>query len=134
MTTDARSPVVGVGVLAVEDGRILLVKRSKDPGKGLWAVPGGKVAFGEAMRAAAVREVMEETGLRVELGDVIWTGETIGTDHHIVLIDFLATSTVGELAADDDADEAEWVAFEDLDSYQLTPTMYDLIQKVRNEL
>ena len=104
MTTTADRPVVGVGAVVVDNGRILLVKRGREPGKGLWAVPGGKVHAGETLRGAVEREVKEETGLDVDAGDVVWVGESIGDHGHLVLIDFLATVRGVQLAAADDAD------------------------------
>lgn len=124
-------PLVGVGVVIVADGEILLVQRGHDPGKGLWAVPGGKVDHGEELREAARREAREETGLDVEVGEVVWVGEHIDGEHHIVLIDFLATVVGGELMAADDAADARWVPLESAKEYQLTGTMYDLVDTLR---
>jgi 8-oxo-dGTP diphosphatase len=124
-------PIVGVGVALVDQGKILLVQRGREPGRGLWAVPGGKVRPGEAMKEAARREILEETGLEVEVGDVVWVGEYIDEDHHLVLIDFAGSLVGGELRAADDADEARWVPLDEAASYPLTTTMYDLIDTLR---
>ncbi|MGH8950680.1 MAG: NUDIX hydrolase [Acidimicrobiia bacterium] len=124
-------PLVGVGVAVVDQGRILLVRRGHEPNKGLWAVPGGKVEFGESLTAAATREVREETGLSVEIGDLIWAGEHISEHGHIVLIDFLGSVIEGRLAAADDADQAEWVALHQAAEYPLTPTMHQLMEVLR---
>lgn len=124
--------MVGVGVALVEDDEILLVQRGREPGKGLWAVPGGKVRHGEPMKAAARREVLEETGLVVEIGDVVWVGELIEEGHHIVLIDFAGTRRGGELRAADDARDARWVPLEQVADYPLTLTMYDLVDTLRS--
>lgn len=131
MTIAPEYPGVGVGVVVTNGNRLLLIKRGREPNKGLWAVPGGKVRFGESMRTAAKREVEEETGLIVEIGDVVWTGEIIDGDHHIVLIDFSGRVVGGQLAASDDADEAIWAKIDELDPETLTPTMNDLIETLR---
>ena len=120
--------LVGVGVVVRNDDRMLLIKRGKNPGKGLWAVPGGKIRFGETLREAAAREVSEETGLDVEIGGVIWAGEVMDDERHMVLVDFEGTVVGGRLAAGDDADDAQWVSLDEMDAYPLTPTMYDLIE------
>lgn len=123
-------PAVGVGVVIQRDDAILLVKRGREPGKGLWAVPGGKVRGGEALVDAASREAKEETGLEVAVGEVVWVGEHISHSHHIVLIDFSATVTGGELRAGDDAEAAAWVTPAEIDEYELTPTMHDLMDRL----
>ena len=132
--TDRPSPLVGVGVVVIEQGRMLLVERGRGILAGSWAIPGGKVRYGERLTDAAVREVMEETGLEVALGDVVWTGESLGAseppEHHVVLVDFTAKVTGGELRAGDDAADVAFVPLEDLRSWPLTPTMYDLLARL----
>src|SRR5687767_11297013 len=89
-------PWVGVGVVVVRDGKVLLIQRGREPGRGLWAVPGGMVDLGETCQEAARREAQEETGLDVVVGEVFWAGEYIGRDaqgrveYHNVLVDYLA--------------------------------------------
>lgn len=131
MTNAIDRPLVGVGVVLIEDDRILLIKRGREPGRGLWAVPGGKVRRGEPMRDAARREMLEETGLIVKVGDVVWVGEFIEDDHHLVLIDFLGIRTGGELRPGDDADDARWVSLDEAAGYPLTLTMHDLVDTLR---
>lgn len=117
--------------MIVENGALLLVRRGRGPNTGLWAVPGGKVAFGETMRQAIVREVREETGLEVEVGDVVWVGEALDSDPspgwHYTLVDFCCRVTGGQLAAADDALEAAWVPLDQVLNRPVTPTMIDLM-------
>ncbi|HET8740172.1 MAG TPA: NUDIX hydrolase [Acidimicrobiia bacterium] len=122
--------IVGVGVAMVQDGQILLVKRGREPGRGLWAVPGGKVEPGEPMKEAARREALEETGLDVEVGEVIWVGEHIDDAHHIVLIDFDGRVVGGTLRPGDDAEDVRWVPLQDAKEYPLTPTMHQLVDSL----
>ena len=131
-TTETRWPRVGVGVVVIDQGRMLLVERGNSPLLGSWAVPGGKVRYGERLTAAAVRETREETGMEVELGDVVWVGEALGdgepADRHFVLVDFAGRVTGGELMAGDDAAAAAFVPLEELRSLPLTPTMFELLE------
>lgn len=117
--------------MVIDRGRMLMVKRGSGPRAGSWAVPGGKVRYGERLEEAAIREIKEETNLDIHLGRVLWIGETLGKgdppEHHIVLIDFAGRVAGGELAAGDDAAAAEFVPLEELRSLDLTPTMNDLL-------
>lgn len=116
----------------VSENKILLVQRAHAPRQGLWAIPGGKVEYGETLIGAAHREVLEETGIDCEIGEVIWVGESIGDgdppDHHYTLTDFLASvaGTPQPHAADDAAD-ARWVTIEEARQMPMTPTMPSLL-------
>ena len=113
--------------MVVERGALLMVERGGPIHTGYWAVPGGKVRRGEELAAAAVRETREETGLEVEVGRIVWVGESIGEDHHLVIVDFAARVAGGRLQAGDDARAAEFAPLEKLREYRLTPTMYSLL-------
>lgn len=106
------------------DGRVLLVERGSGEGAGLWSVPGGKVEPGESLEAAAAREVHEETGFVVEVGDELWsvtlpTGDGRTYEIHC----FAATVVSGSLQAGDDAADARWVTPEDIGSYPVTENL-----------
>jgi 8-oxo-dGTP diphosphatase len=127
-TTGEVRPVVATGVAVVEGDEILLVRRGRPPHEGLWAVPGGKVDRGETLAEAATREVKEETGLLVELDEIVWVGEFIDDENHLVLIDFLGTPTGGEMEAGDDATELQWVRIEAAFELDMPETMYELLE------
>ncbi|GAA4750046.1 NUDIX hydrolase [Gordonia alkaliphila] len=108
-------------VLVDEDGRVLLVKRGHDPQRGRWSVPGGHVEPGETFEEAAVREVHEETGLEVTVGEELWTATVpFGDDELFEVHDFAGTVTGGVLRSGDDAEEVRWVAPADLADLPLT--------------
>ena len=127
-------PRVGVGAVIMREGALLMVERGRPPRAGEWAVPGGKVRWGEPLEDAVAREVVEETGLIVEVGELVWTGQTIGPDWHFVLLDFEATIVGGELVAGDDAAQVAWVDLAEAESWPLTSSMFGLIALLRRRL
>ncbi|RLI30145.1 hypothetical protein DRO53_03395 [Candidatus Bathyarchaeota archaeon] len=127
-------PLVGVGGLIVdENGRVLLVKRAFDPGKGLWAVPGGTPEVGETLKEALVREVEEETGVKIQVEKLIDVFDLIVNDekgkvrYHFVLVDFLAKPLTGEVRPSFETPEVRWVGLKELKNYPLTATTRRLI-------
>lgn len=109
---DAIRPVAAVGVVVWRGEEVLLIQRGRDPYKGQWSIPGGKIQPGETARAAALRELAEETGVTARLIDLIDVVDSISSDWHYVLIDFAAEWTAGEPIADDDAMAAEFVDYD----------------------
>jgi 8-oxo-dGTP diphosphatase len=108
------SPLVGVGAIIIQDGRVLLVKRGHAPSAGEWSVPGGVLELGETLRAAARREAREETCLTVEPTELLGVYDRVlhddsgGTLYHFVLVDFLCRPVAGQAQAAGDADEVRW--------------------------
>ena len=128
-------PIVGVGAVIVDRGRVVLVKRGSPPLRGEWSLPGGMVELGETLRAAAEREAREETALTVKASEVIEVLDRIipGKDglpeYHYVLIDFLCSVQSGKLGAGGDAADARWVGEAELDQYQLEEPARRVIRK-----
>lgn len=118
-------PIVGVGAVIIDAGRVLLVKRGAPPLLGEWSLPGGVVEIGETLRAAAEREAREETGLIVHAGEVVEVldriipGEHGRAQYHYVLIDFLCRLAGGELRAGGDAADAAWAKEDELENFKL---------------
>jgi len=126
-------PIVGVGAVIVEAGRVLLVKRGAPPLLGEWSLPGGVVELGETLRAAAEREALEETGLVVTAGEVlavldrIIPGEKGRAQYHYVLIDFLCRVTGGQLRVGGDAADGAWAAESELSKFKLEKPATDVV-------
>ncbi|WEU41009.1 MAG: NUDIX hydrolase [Candidatus Odinarchaeum yellowstonii] len=131
-------PVIGVGVVIMKDERILLVKRRNEPGKGKWAIPGGVVQVGERLESAAIREIKEETNLKVTLGDVAGVFDYIEYDErgaikfHYIIIDFFANSVEGTPQPSSDVEDLTWIDFKEAHRYELTSSTKKLIQKILN--
>lgn len=127
-------PTPSVGAFIVEDGRLLLIRRGRGSYRDYWAVPGGRQRYGETMREAVAREVLEETGLVVDVRDVVWAGDimddTQPSTYHYTVVDFAATPIGGHLMAGDDAAEVRWVPMGDVRSMSLVPSMIDLLDRL----
>ena len=127
-------PVVGVGALIYDSGRILLVERGNAPLAGYWSLPGGGVEAGERLEDAVIREVLEETGLRVSADSLATVFERIMPDeanrceYHYVLIDFYCTIIGGELRAGDDSRDVRWFRLDALADLQLTAGTREVVE------
>jgi 8-oxo-dGTP diphosphatase len=114
------SPVPAVIAVVIREDRALLVRRANPPDAGLWGFPGGKIEFGETVREAAIRELLEETGVQAEAQDIITTLDILVRDssgamqQHFILIAVRCRWISGEPAAGDDALEASWFAIAEL--------------------
>ncbi|MBF9195686.1 NUDIX hydrolase [Microvirga terrestris] len=119
------SPVPAVIAVVIHEDRALLVRRANPPDAGLWGFPGGKIEFGETVRAAATRELLEETGVHADAQDVITTLDILVPDpygavrQHYILIAVCCRWISGEPVAGDDALEAGWFPVTDLEHDKL---------------
>lgn len=128
-------PIVGVGGVIVMDGKVVLIKRRFEPLAGQWSLPGGSLEVGETLEAGVAREMLEETGLHVDVGPVVDVFDRILLDgdhkvrYHFVLIDYLCTPRGGDLRAASDVADVALVAPADLGPYRLTPKADAVIRK-----
>ena len=119
-------PIVGVGAVIVEAGKVVLVRRRYEPLAGRWSLPGGTLEVGETLETGVVREMCEETGLDVEVGPVIEVFDRILLDddgrvrYHFVLVDYLCWPVGGDLQAGSDVDDAVLVDPAFMVAYDLT--------------
>jgi 8-oxo-dGTP diphosphatase len=128
-------PIVGVGAVILREGSVVLVKRRFEPLAGQWSLPGGRLELGETLEAGLAREMLEETGLVVEVGPVVDVFDRILLDperrvrYHYVLIDYLCRQVGGSLAHGSDVAAAELVAAGDLARFRLTPKATAVIER-----
>jgi ADP-ribose pyrophosphatase len=126
---------VGVGGVVLIEGRVVLIRRGKEPLRGRWVIPGGTVELGETLQEALVREMQEETGILVQPREVVLVFDRIqregpSVEYHYVIIDYACDYVSGELRAGSDADEVALVALEEIDRYDLPPQALDLVLDV----
>ncbi|TDC60001.1 NUDIX domain-containing protein [Actinomadura sp. GC306] len=116
------------GIVRDGSGRLLLVKRARPPGEGLWSIPGGRVEPGEDDPAAVVRELKEETGLDVVVGALAGTVDRPGPGGVTYEIhDYAAAVTGGTLRAGDDAADVRWIAPDELGNLPVVPGLVDAL-------
>jgi 8-oxo-dGTP diphosphatase len=133
------APIIGVGAVVIDKGKVLLVRRGQEPLKGKWSLPGGALELGETLQQGVVREVLEETGLTVVPDGIVEVLDRITRDelsgrirYHYVLVDFLCRVTGGTLRGGSDAEEARWVTQEEWREqgcYQVAPLTVQVIEK-----
>lgn len=129
-------PVLAVGAVVVRDGKVLLVLRGREPGRGLWSLPGGIVHHGETLQAAVVRELHEECGIEVAVEEAAEVVERMILDaegclqYHYVILDYQAKWLRGELASSEEVEDARWVDPGSLHQYQLTRGTADVIRRL----
>lgn len=128
-------PIIGVGAVIVSGGRALLVRRDTEPLRGEWSVPGGMLELGETLRDGVRREVLEETGLEVEPGEVLDVFDSIFTDglgrtqYHYVLIDYLCRPVSGEAHPGSDVSDVRWVSANALGAMGLRDSIEQVVRK-----
>jgi mutator protein MutT len=127
------TPEVCVGAIAVEEGKLLLIRRGHGPAAGEWSIPGGRVEAGETLAEAVVRELMEETGVEGVCDRMVGWVERIGVDRHFVILDFTVTVLCGPDEADPqaggDAAEAAWVSLDEVAHLNLVEGLLEFLHE-----
>ncbi|MBL4622454.1 MAG: NUDIX hydrolase [Immundisolibacteraceae bacterium] len=128
---DNPRPTVAVGCFVFnQHGQLMLIQRGKQPGYGLWTIPGGRVEYGEKLVVACQREVFEETGIEVTIGDMVTIFEPVSEGFHYVIIDYLGTPVVSarlDPIAGDDAMDVRWVNRNDISDLDLTKGLIPIV-------
>jgi ADP-ribose pyrophosphatase YjhB (NUDIX family) len=128
MVMPKERPQVAVGAVVLHEGRLLMVRRGREPARGLWTVPGGRVEHGEYLADALKREVLEETSLAVEVRELLGIFEVPG-DPHFVILDHIAVplGAPGDPAPGDDVDEVRWVPLDEVPLLDCTPRFVEMM-------
>jgi ADP-ribose pyrophosphatase YjhB (NUDIX family) len=136
--------MVGIGGVVVHEGRALLIRRGSAPLKGEWSIPGGLLEVGETLEQGVVRELAEETGLEVQVIELIEvferifpappnadgsTGDPARPQYHFVILDYLCEIRGGTIAAASDALEFAWAGEEDLVKFDVTVAVKRVLRK-----
>ena len=135
-------PIVGVGGVIIEDGRTLLIRRSSEPLRGEWSIPGGTLELGESLQAGVARELREETGLDVRVLELIEVFDRIFPDEslqpseekrqprfHFVIADYLCERIGGEPRAGSDVTDVAFATEDELGNFHLTETATRVLKK-----
>ena len=131
-----RKPTTGASVIVYEQGRVLLIKRGKEPYMGRWSLPGGSHEYGETLEECARRELKEETGLEAQqmffcaARDRITRDDAGNISYHYVLVTYRASEVSGNAVAGDDAQALAWYTLEEMSALETTPGTPEFITEI----
>jgi 8-oxo-dGTP diphosphatase len=127
-------PQLATSAAIFRDGKVLLVRRARSPGKGFYSLPGGRVEFGESLHVALSREVMEETALTIAIVGLSGFREVLpgatGGGHYLIM-SFAARWMSGEPALNDELDDFVWLAPDELGGLKVTDGLPDILAAAR---
>ena len=112
-------PIPSASALVVREGRVLLVRRGREPEPEAWSLPAGLVRYGETVEQAAVRETLEETGISIAIRELLGVYDLLAEAYHYVVICFLAKPLGGRIRPGPDVEDARWFRLEELNDIEL---------------
>ncbi|MFB9264854.1 NUDIX hydrolase [Bradyrhizobium erythrophlei] len=127
-------PQLAVSGVIFRDGKVLLVRRARSPGKGFYSLPGGRVEFGESLHTALHREVDEETGLRIDIVGLAGWREVLPTSSgggHYLIMSFAARWASREPVLNDEHDDFKWLKLEEIGDLKVTGGLQEVIAAAR---
>ena len=127
-------PQLAVSAVIFRDGKVLLVRRARSPGKGFYSLPGGRVEFGESLHTALAREVDEETGLRIDIVALAGWREVLpsaGGGGHYQIMSFAARWVAREPLLNDEHDDFKWLAPGSFGDLKMTGGLLEVVEAAR---
>jgi 8-oxo-dGTP diphosphatase len=133
-STPPARPQLAVSAAIFRDGKVLLVRRARSPGKGFYSLPGGRVEFGESLHQALAREVDEETGLKIDIVGLAGWREVLpsaGGGGHYVIMSFAARWVADEVTLNEEHDDFKWLKPDELSGLKLTGGLVEVVEAAR---
>jgi ADP-ribose pyrophosphatase YjhB (NUDIX family) len=128
-------PQLAVSAVIFRDGKLLLVRRAKSPGHGLWSLPGGRVEFAESLHTALAREVDEEAGLEIDIVALAGWREVLpasgGSGGHYLIMSFAARWKANDVRLNDEHDDFRWVEPGRFGDLKLTGGLPEVVEAAR---
>ncbi|WP_337860009.1 NUDIX hydrolase [Ferroplasma sp.] len=124
-----RYPKIAIGGIIIKDNKILLGKRRDEPDRGKWAIPGGKLELNETLEEGLKREMLEETGLIVNVGELAGISEIITENFHYIIMDYICIREEGSEKAGSDTLELKYFDMQAMDE-KINESTKDFISKM----
>jgi len=130
----ASRPQLAVSAVIFRDGKVLLVRRARSPGKGFYSLPGGRVEYGETLHQALAREVDEETGLKIDIVGLAGWREVLpgaSAGGHYIIMSFAARWAALEPVLNDEHDDHKWLEPGHFGDLKLTGGLLEVVEAAR---
>lgn len=130
-------PQLAVSAAIFRDGKVLVIRRAREPARALYTLPGGRVEGGETLIEAVAREVREETALAIDVLDLAGYREILpraDQPGHFVILPFAARWTSGEVVLNEESDDFRWVTLTELAGLPTTPGLAEIVRSAREQI